>query len=286
MADFYDSIELDGVMKPIKDTDAARSSELEAVETALDGKYSKTGGTISGDVTIDGARLTVKHGAHGVQTLPNAADTGNNYVVSDTDLFVQVGSDDPEPLTVKASGVNLSDGTDPILVIGVDYPVDEHDAANKGYVDGQAAAAKTYTDGQIALVDAAKVDKTEIESTTPTSISSEYLTNLTNARYRYMRVGSMVFALFSAVVSSTTSYGLIAAEGLTGLPTPEKEPGTIGLYTIGTAAFCDFDSSYTPSSTDSATWSTSGIRVTIAGHVGDAFTLSFLYRTEVNEDDD
>lgn len=274
MADFYDSIELDGVRKPIKDADAARASD---VETALDGKFDKSGGTISGDVTIDSARLTVKNGTHSVQTLPNLAEIGNNYVVSDTDLFVQVGGDDPEPLTIQASGVNLSDGTDPILVIGVDYPVDEHDASNKGYVDGQAAAAKTYTDSQIALVSAAKVDKTDIDSAyTPISIESAHVTGLINVKMQYCRVGNCVSVLGGGYVYSGTD-AIIAPSGLTDLPAPASYPGVSELYSIGQVAFCSTD--IYPTGTAAATWGTNGIRMPITGHTGDYFALAITYRT-------
>jgi len=284
MADFYDSIELDGVRKPIKDAEAARASDLEDVETALDGKFDKSGGTISGDVTIDSARLTVKNGAHSVQTLPNAAGIGNNHVVSDTDLFVQVGINTPEPLTVKASGVNLSDGTDPIPIIGVDYPVDEYDAANKGYVDGQTAAAKTYTDGQIALVSAAKVDKTDIDSDyTQINIGSEHVSGLLNVKMQYCRVGNYVSLLVGGYVYSGTEAS-IAPSGLTDLPAPIPYPGVSSLYSIGQVAFCTVD--LTPTATAAATWGTNGIRMPITGQSGTYFSLTIMYRTAVNENDD
>ncbi|MBQ7625257.1 MAG: hypothetical protein IJS65_08275, partial [Clostridia bacterium] len=98
-----------------------------ATQTALNGKFDKTGGTIEGTVSVK-------------------KTSGDMLVLNRTDTATGIVTVNAE----SGSKLTLSSDDDDVTVRGVETPAEDNDAANKEYVDDQRDAAKGYAETQAA----------------------------------------------------------------------------------------------------------------------------------------
>lgn len=117
-----------------------------ADKTALDGKLDKTGGTVTGSLTVTGAGLIVEASANGSGTL-----SVDGQLVARGGFFVLNGE---EYASLVCTGENAAKivGTDSNYArVAVGTPTGDNDATPKAYVDTKVSGLQTASQVQDAI---------------------------------------------------------------------------------------------------------------------------------------
>lgn len=230
-----DKTKLDGIEAGATKTtvdaalDAGSSNPVQnkAVKAALDEKLDKSGGTLTGDLTISGAWLNVESTGTGDGNISVdgvlVAGRGVSVLNGDKNVSLECAGDNAAKITSLGS-----DGKSRYSRFAVGTPTGDNDAATKAYVDSKVASGGVTVD-------------TEMSSTSANPVQNKVVKSYVDAKVSGLQTASQVQdAIKSAITGVYTPKGSIAFSSL-----PTAAAGNKGwVYNVAdafttTAAFVE-----------------------------------------------
>lgn len=198
--------------------------DAKADKSALDGKLDKTGGTMTGDLTVSGAYITAKSSdGSGGDIKADRAVSAYNFLI-DTgvgDKMAILKTGDTAAAIRSTSGANY-------IRFAVGTPTGDNDAATKAYVDSKVASGGVTVD-------------TEMSSTSTSPVQNKVVKSYVDTKVSGLQTASQVQdAISSAITGVYTPKGSIAFSSL-----PTAAAGNKGwVYNVSdafttTAAFVE-----------------------------------------------
>lgn len=198
-----------------------------ADKSALDGKLDKSGGTMTGDLTISGAWLNVESTGTGDGNISVdgllVAGRGVSVLNGDKNVSLECSGDNSAKITSLGS-----DGKSHYSRFAVGTPTGDNDAATKAYVDSKVASCGVAVD-------------TEMSSTSENPVQNKVVKSYVDTKVSGLQTASQVQAAINkAIVGVYTPRGSIQFENL-----PQPQEGNKGyVYNVldaftTTAAFIE-----------------------------------------------
>lgn len=198
--------------------------DAKADKSALDGKLDKTGGTMTGDLTVSGAYITAK------SSDGSGGDIKADRAVSAYNFLIDTGVGDKMAILKTgdtAAAIRSTTGTNYIR-FAVGTPTGDNDAATKAYVDSKVASGGVTVD-------------TEMSSTSTSPVQNKVVKSYVDTKVSGLQTASQVQdAISSAITGVYTPKGSIAFSSL-----PTATAGNKGwVYNVSdafttTAAFVE-----------------------------------------------
>ena len=198
--------------------------DAKADKSALDGKLDKTGGTMTGDLTVSGAYITAK------SSDGSGGDIKADREVSAYNFLIDTGVGDKMAILKTgdtAAAIRSTPGANYIR-FAVGTPTGDNDAATKAYVDSKVASGGVTVD-------------TEMSSTSTSPVQNKTVKNYVDTKVSGLQTASQVQAAINkAIVGVYTPRGSIQFANL-----PQPQEGNKGyVYNVldaftTTAAFIE-----------------------------------------------
>lgn len=172
--------------------------DAKADKSALDGKLDKTGGTMTGDLTVSGAYITAK------SSDGSGGDIKADRAVSAYNFLIDTGVGDKMAILKTgdtAAAIRSTPGANYIR-FAVGTPTGDNDAATKAYVDSKVASGGVTVD-------------TEMSSTSTNPVQNKAVKSYVDGKVSGLQTADQVqSAINSAITGVYTPKGSIAFKSL------------------------------------------------------------------------
>lgn len=197
------------------DAGSANPVQNKAVKAAMDEKLDKSGGTLTGDLTISGAWLNVESTGSGDGNISVdgmlVAGRGVSVLNGDKNASLECSGDNAAKITSLGS-----DGKSRYSRFAVGTPTGDNDAATKAYVDSKVASGGVTVD-------------TEMSSTSENPVQNKVVKSYVDTKVSGLQTASQVQAAINkAIVGVYTPRGSIQFANL-----PQPQEGNKGyVYNV------------------------------------------------------